>query len=134
MLEQPIMQRILLACSQGATRLFRFNVGVGWVGSAPKVCRKSEMVMCYPGDVVLRNARPFHAGVEGMSDLMGWHSVFITPAHVGQTMAVFTAVECKTETGRLRPAQRVFIDNVIEAGGIAGVARSAEQAKELISR
>jgi len=46
---------------------------------------------------------------------------------------VFTSIEVKTPTGRLRPEQRQWIDAVTAAGGIAGVARSVEDAKALLS-
>jgi hypothetical protein len=44
----------------------------------------------------------------------------------------FLAVEVKTTTGRIRPEQQLFIDAVIAAGGVAGVARSVEEALNLI--
>jgi hypothetical protein len=37
----------------------------------------------------------------------------------------------KTATGRLRPEQRQWLDAVQSAGGIAGVARSVEDAERL---
>jgi hypothetical protein len=40
----------------------------------------------------------------------------------------FLAVECKTATGRVRPEQMQFIDAVRLAGGLAGIARSADDA------
>ena len=46
-------------------------------------------------------------------------------------MAVFTSIEVKTATGRLRPEQRQWLEAVQAAGGIAGVARSVEDAQEL---
>lgn len=60
----------------------------------------------------------------GGSDLIGW-----TPRG---GLAVFTAIEVKTTTGRTTPAQQNFIDVVRAAGGIAGVARSAAEAQRII--
>ena len=65
----------------------------------------------------------YGVGNPGGSDLIG-----ITPC------GRFLAVEVKTKTGRLRPEQQRFIDAVIAKGGIAGVARSAEEALDLLRR
>ncbi len=40
----------------------------------------------------------------------------------------FLAVECKTETGHVRTEQVQFLEAVRKAGGLAGVARSADDA------
>jgi len=44
----------------------------------------------------------------------------------------FLAVECKTATGRVRPEQVQFLDAVRKAGGLAGVARSADDAVNIV--
>ena len=49
----------------------------------------------------------------GSSDLIGWTVV--------NGVAVFTAVEIKTATGRVTPEQQRFLDAVVEAGGLATV-------------
>ena len=81
------------------------------------------------GDAVsIGNARPLHAGlIVGSSDLVGWTSVDITPEMVGMKIAIFTAVEVKTETGEARKEQIRFLENVTKSGGIAFVARSPEE-------
>ncbi len=56
----------------------------------------------------------------------------ITPEMVGQQVAVFTSIEVKSSTGRVRPEQQQWIDAVQAAGGIAGVARSVEDAQSLL--
>ena len=72
---------------------------------------------------------PVRYGLQpGSSDLIGWRTVTITPEMVGQQVAVFTSIEVKTPTGRLRPEQKLWLDAVQAAGGIAGVARSVEDA------
>lgn len=77
--------------------------------------------------------RIVHFGLcRGSSDLIGWTPVEITPEMVGQTVAVFTAVEVKTPKGRATKEQKNFIEQVRSAGGLAGVARSAEEAKQII--
>jgi hypothetical protein len=49
------------------------------------------------------------AGAAGISDILG----LIPPT--GRLLAV----ECKRKGGRLRPAQRAFLENVRKAGGLA---------------
>ena len=66
--------------------------------------------------------------IKGSSDLIGWTSVTITPDMVGQTVAIYTAIEVKTPKGRVSPEQQHFIDMVNKAGGRAGIARSPEEA------
>ena len=60
----------------------------------------------------------------GGSDLIGF-----TPRN---GIAVFTTIEVKTKTGRISPEQQNFIDVIRRAGGIAGVARSPEEARKII--
>lgn len=60
------------------------------------------------------------------SDVIGVTPVLITPAHVGQTLGVFTALECKPSnwkwypSDKRAPAQAKFHDIVRSAGGYAG--------------
>jgi len=68
----------------------------------------------------------------GSADLIGWRTVTITPEMVGQQVAVFTSVEVKTATGRLRPEQEHWLGAVQAAGGIAGVARSIDDARQIL--
>lgn len=68
----------------------------------------------------------------GGSDLLGFVSKTITPEMVGSKVAVFLAIEVKSKTGKVKPEQQRFIDFINEKGGIAGVARSQEDAKNLI--
>jgi hypothetical protein len=70
----------------------------------------------------------------GSADLVGWRSVTITPEMVGQRVAVFASVEIKKAGGRATPEQLNWRDRVNEAGGIAGIVRSVEEARELFSR
>ena len=69
----------------------------------------------------------------GGSDLIGLHSLTITPAMVGKRVAVFLAVEVKSDTGKATSDQLAFIEFVKAMGGIAGVARSSDEALNLIS-
>jgi VRR-NUC domain len=109
--EQRIQQEIRLAISNGDTRVFRNNTGT------------------------LRDqtGRPVQFGLcKGSADLIGWRTVTVTPEMVGAQVAVFLSIEVKTPTGRLRPEQQQWLDAVQAAGGIAGVARSVEDAKALV--
>ena len=111
MSEQQIQQEIRLTCSTGATRLFRNNTGT----------------------LRDQHGRPVSFGLaKGSADLIGWKRVTVTPDMVGQQVAVFTSIEVKTATGRLRPEQQQWLDAVQAAGGIAGVARSVEDAATLL--
>lgn len=126
--EQAIQNRILLACGRGGTVLFRNNTAQAWCGEARKIHR-SERVTVFPGDVVIRNARPLHAGLcKGSPDLVGWESITVTPEMVGRALAVFVGLEVKSEAGRPTPEQRNFIDRLGVAGGVAAVVRSPEEA------
>ena len=109
--EQTIQQRIRLTCSSGATRLFRNNTGV----------------------LRDQHGRPVQFGLaKGSADLIGWTTRTITPDMVGQRIAVFTSIEVKAATGRLRPEQQQWLEAVQAAGGIAGVARSVSEAEALL--
>ncbi|MBP7622416.1 MAG: VRR-NUC domain-containing protein [Xanthomonadales bacterium] len=131
MTDTAFLNRILIACSRGRVRLFRNSVGIGWIGKTERVTRPTQ-IMVNPGDVVIRKARALHAGLtEGSGDLIGWESREIKVEHVGQTWAVFASVEGKQGSDRLRPAQTVWRDQVRAAGGIAGVAKSPEDAREM---
>jgi hypothetical protein len=110
--EQTIQQHIRLACSTGNCRLFRNNTGT----------------------LVDRNGRPVQFGLcKGSADLIGWTTRTITAEMVGTTVAVFTSIEVKTLTGRVKPEQQQWLDAVQAAGGIAGVARSVEDALRIMT-
>ena len=69
----------------------------------------------------------------GSADLIGWRTITITPDMVGQQIAVFTSIEVKTPTGRVRPDQTAWLGAVQAAGGIAGVARSVDDAITILA-
>lgn len=70
----------------------------------------------------------FGVASPGGSDLIGYRSITITPDMVGRKVAIFTALEIKTPTGRATPEQRRFIEHIRAAGGIAGIVRSTTEA------
>ena len=57
----------------------------------------------------------------GMSDIMG-------ALMDGRTLAI----EVKSRTGRMRPGQEEFLQTIRQAGGVAGVCRSVEDAIALL--
>lgn len=117
--ETNLVRLILLAASKAGHRLFRQNTGQGWIGESHKLP---------DGSVLIKNARPFHAGFDGLSDTGGWVSIIVTPEMVGQRIAVAAYLEVKTEKGRPTLHQRQFIQAVLQAGGRAGIVRSVDEA------
>jgi hypothetical protein len=109
--EQTIQQEIRLACSRGPVRLWRNNTG---------------RLRDERGQLVTFGLCP------GSADLIGYRSVTVTADMVGQTLAVFAAVEVKAERGRPTPEQTAFLEHVTAAGGLAGIARSVEEAERIL--
>jgi hypothetical protein len=68
----------------------------------------------------------------GSSDLIGFRTLEITPAMVGRRIAQFVALEVKAPNGRTTPEQQAFIQTVSDAGGLAAVVRSPEQAQSIL--
>ncbi|OJF91176.1 hypothetical protein AX761_22660 [Rhizobium sp. 58] len=124
------MRRIMKEATRLGARLFRQQVGMGWIGKAFRIERK-KMISVNPGDVVVKSARPFHTGFPGWSDTGGWTPVVVTPEMVGTTIAVYTAVEVKDKTS-LSTEQRAFLLAVKNAGGIAGVAKSEDDLSRIL--
>ncbi len=108
--------------SREDTRLFRNQVGGAWMGKPH-------------GKILdLTEARFIQCGLAvGSGDLIGWHSVTVTPEMVGRKLAVFLSVEVKTETGRVRPEQTNWLEQVRKHGGIAVVARSVDDAQKALA-
>jgi hypothetical protein len=80
-----------------------------------------------------RTGRPVQFGLaRGSADLIGWRTITVTPEMVGQRIAVFTSIEVKTERGHVRPEQHAWQRTVSAAGGIAGIARSIQDANDLV--
>lgn len=123
--ESRLLSEIRLALGRIAgVALFRQNVGQAWVG---------EVVHRNGDTITLKNPRPLHAGLlKGSSDLVGWRSVLITPDMVGLRVAVFTSIETKSRNGSLKQEQRTWLSNVKKAGGLAGVAKSVDEAAAII--
>ena len=107
--ETTLMQRIMLSASKiPGVRLFRNNTGFD------------------------KSAKVRYGLCVGSSDLIGWKTIEITPHHIGRKIAVFVALEVKTESGRPTTEQLNFIDHVDMAGGHAGIVRSEQDAEGLL--
>ena len=131
--ETNIVRKILLLGVAGL-RLFRNNSGSAWIGQSV-VIKKREQVWVNQGDVVVKQGRFFKAGLcVGSSDIIGFKSVEITPEMVGKTVAVFTAIEAKTKSGRASKEQIAFINMVNQKGGISFIATDEVEALELINK
>ena len=112
--EQTIQQNIRLALSKAGSKVFRNNQG-GYKDATGRWVRYGV-------------ANP------GGSDLIGWTPVLITHDMVGGMLGVFTAIEVKAPKGRPTEAQLNFIRQVQLGGGIAGIARSTQDALALLTR
>lgn len=117
MSESLIGKQIQVSLAERGVRIFRNNNCVAYCG---------EVTHLPNGDVYIRNARMIRAGLgTGTSDYIG-----ITPVN---GKAIFTAVEVKTAHGRATQEQLDFIAAVKAMGGIAFIARSVEEANELLT-
>lgn len=122
MKEIELGKRICLMASRLGHRLFRSNIGEGWIGKS-QVFSKVEKVDVYPGDVIIRKAKRIHFGLcNGQGDYIGW-------SKDGR----FISVEVKTETGKIREGQIEFVEAVRRSGGIAGIVRDEETAFDILS-
>ena len=69
---------------------------------------------------------------KGSSDLVGFKTIKITPEMIGQEVAQFVSIEIKTERGKLTEVQQNWLQKVHDSGGIVGVARSIQDALEIV--
>ena len=111
MSEQEIQQQIRLQLGRGPVRLWRNNCGA-------LLDQRGQMVA--------------YGLCKGSSDLIGLRQVVIGPEHLGQTLAVFSAIEVKAPRGRATTEQLAFIAAVQSLGGLAGVAKSVEDANFIL--
>lgn len=114
--ETPLQNRIRKAVSKSSC------------GNALALRNNTGLFLTFAGDKV-------HAGLgKGTSDLIGLAARVIRPEDVGKTVGVFLAIEVKTEGSAIRPEQNQFIERIRQLGGIAGIARSPEEAEAMLSR
>jgi len=88
------------------------------------------------GQVMLPNGGrlSFGVGPIGASDFIGYRRVTVTQEMVGTVVAQFLAVEAKRPGAALRSDQQDFIARVTVDGGCAGVARSGEDALNILRK
>jgi hypothetical protein len=131
--ESTVLRQVWLALGR-FSRLFRTNSGKAWVSGAGPAKRLTD------GSVLVPAGRPVALGlslvngdpVNGQSDLQGWTLVRVTPQMVGNVYPIYTAIETKrSKGGKTSSDQANFIDQVKNAGGIAGVANSVEAALQI---
>lgn len=121
--ETNIVRQCLERASKLGHRLWRQQVGTGWIGKSRKLD---------DGSVIIQNARPFHAGFEGLLDTGGFALITVTPEMVGKRIPLFTEIEVKTKTGAVLDAQRKRIAYIRSIGGYAGIARSADDVDRIV--
>lgn len=100
--ETNIMNKIMLAMSKKGYLIWRNQVGL----------------------FKTLDGRTVNIGIKGSSDLMAIKPTVITPEMVGQTLAVFVAVEVKTATGRQSEPQKKWQQAVEKLGVKYILARS----------
>mgnify|MGYP001576203111 CR=1 FL=1 len=125
MTETDLQRLIQLDISGPYCRPLRNNVGQGWQGNTFSIVN---------GNLVSGSARRVVYGLSpGSSDLIGPTSVLIMPNMIGQRVAIFTAIECKGERTRATDEQRAFIAMVRQLGGFAGIAKSVDDARQIVT-
>lgn len=112
MTEQDIQNAIMAELSDEA-RLFRTNAGTMWQGDIARLPN---------GETILRHLRRVQGLPAGHSDLAG--------VRIGDGRAVY--IEVKTPTGTASQNQKNFLRRMREAGALAGVARSVEDARRIL--
>ncbi|MDT9046454.1 MULTISPECIES: hypothetical protein [Enterobacteriaceae] len=133
-MSEHVIQNQIRNALAGECILFRANVGTGWQGQGkPFRVLRTQSVIVQPGDVVLRQARPFSTGLpEGFSDTFGVVQVTITADMVGQVLGVALFGEVKDEDGRVKPKQSAFLRAMTNYGALAGVWRSVADALRMV--
>jgi hypothetical protein len=126
--ETVILQAIRLAVGKTVkgVRLFRNHAGIFWAGRVVSYDPATHVV-------TLCNAQRIQGGlVNGASDLIGWRSVVVTPDMVGRRVAVFCTPEVKLPGAKPTAEQITWRDNVLSAGGIAGIVHSPDETAALL--
>lgn len=125
-LEAAVLGQIRLGVGAlPGVRLFRNNIGTGWVGEV-----RERTV----GRLVILNPRPLNAGLfKGSPDLAGWTSITITPEHVGRKVAIFTGLEVKVPGRHATGEQLQFLQVLRNAGGLGGVVHNVPEAIAILN-
>ena len=104
--------------------IMRANVGSGWIG---------EYTQNADDSITIYKPRWFQTGLpKGFPDQFGYKSTTIVPEMVGKKIAQFAFIEVKTPNGKASKGQKKMHTQLIDAGAIGGIARSAEEAIKLL--
>lgn len=116
--------RVHISENQLAT-LFRANVGEAWTGN--------KIERTFDGNLIIYHPRRLSTGLPpGFPDLFGFKTITITPDMIGKNIAVFAFLEVKQPGKKPTEKQTHMIDFLIVHGAIGGVARSTEDANQLL--
>lgn len=124
MRETPIQSEIIKTMGANGVYALRVNSGSFWGG---------KLVSNDGRYAVLENPTKVQGAAEGTSDVIGCKPTLITQEMVGKMFGRFVAIEVKIPTKKAKPQQAVFLANVKKWGGIAGVARSPEDAVRILN-
>jgi len=124
--------REIWAGIKNAAILFRVHTGRAWAGKRIDN-GESDIAHILGARIItlglgLINGKPLN----GTSDLIGFTPIKITPEMVGQTIAVFTAIEVKEPDEKPRKDQIDFINIIKSSGGLAGSAETVEDALKIL--
>lgn len=123
MSEMDLQKEIAMAMCGKRTRLWVNDTGMAYQG---KVTRMGN-------SAVINNVQAIKYGLcTGSSDLIGFHMIKITEDMVGEELPIFTAIEVKTAKGRASEQQQAFLSMVRDNNGYAGIARSVEEARNIL--
>jgi len=123
-----LMNRIMLALSEAGRTVWRNTTAQGWAGKSFSLA-PGQVYKAKGGERVVVDPYPIKAGLcVGSGDIIGIDSVVITPDMVGKRVAIFCSWEVKSGTGRASTEQINFARFVRNAGGVAEVVRSEQEA------
>jgi hypothetical protein len=131
--ETALQQRILADVGASVThRLWRNARGKYFAGSP--ITRGPGIVTLQASDLVLRGGTQVSAGLcDGASDLVGIVSVPVRLLDPDGIAGIFAGIEIKTPKGETGKHQLAWIEVIRSLGGIAGRARSVDEARALIA-
>lgn len=113
MLESTIQNKIRCALSSRDSVVLRLNSGKFYQGTI-----KYSKEFKQP---VLTNIRLVEGCPEGTSDLI----------YIGKNKTAF--IECKNQSGKAKPSQLKFLERMRSLGHNTGIARSVEEALEIVN-
>ena len=125
--ETALVRDIQIALQNDAdATLWRNNVGTGWQGEVKRIPKQKAILIKNPRLIT------FGVGGEGASDLVGLTVVEVTPDMIGEKIAVFTSVECKTLTGRMLLRQKDWANVMGRAGALYVKAQHCRDVLEML--